>query len=116
MRAMCAAVLAFEAIVLGLSAPVMIAVADVQPAPALVGALGLAALALLAAGLLRHAWAYGLGHVVQVGALALGLVVPVMFALGAIFAALWAAAILLGRRVEEAKAARGGTPGPAGAR
>lgn len=116
MRAMCAAVLGFEAIVLGLCAPVMIAVADVRPAVALGSALGLAALALVAAGLLRHRWAYGLGHAVQVGAVALGLVVPVMFVLGAVFAALWVAAIVLGRRVEEAKAARGGTPGPAGAR
>lgn len=105
MRAMCAAVLGLEAIVLGLSAPVMIAVADVRPTAALGGALGLAVLALVAAGLLRHRWAYGLGHVVQVGALALGLVVPVMFVLGAIFAALWVAAIVLGRRVEGAKAA-----------
>jgi hypothetical protein len=103
---MCAAVLGFEAIVLGLSAPVMIAVADVRPAAALGGALGLAALALVAAGLLRRPWAYGLGHIVQVGALALGLVVPVMFVLGAIFAALLVAAIVLGRRVEQAKAAR----------
>ena len=113
MRAMCAAVLGFEAIVLGLSAPVMIAVADVGRAPALAGALGLAGLALLAAGLLRHAWGYWLGHLVQAGALGLGFVVPVMFALGAIFAVLWVAAIALGRRVEEAKAARPAASGPA---
>jgi len=112
MRGMCAAVLAFEAIVLGLSTPVMISVADVERAPALAGGLGLAALALLAAALLRHAWAYWLGHAVQVGAVALGLVVPVMFVLGAIFAALWVASILLGRRVEAAKAAA--TAPPAG--
>ncbi len=116
MRAMCASVLTFEAIVLGLSAPVMIAVSDVRPELALAGALGLAGLALLAAGLLRNPWAYGLGHLVQVGAVGLGLVVPVMFLLGAIFAALWVAAIVMGRRVEEARAARGGTPGTAGAR
>lgn len=114
MRAMCAAVLAFEAIVLGLCAPVMIAVADVRPAAALSSALGLAALALLAAGMLRHRWAYGLGHAVQVGAVALGLVVPVMFVLGALFAGLWVAAIVLGRRVEEAKAARSRTSAAAG--
>ncbi len=106
MRAMAAAVLVFEAIVLGLCAPVMIAIADVRPAVALSCALGLALLAVVAAGLLRHPWAYWLGHAVQVGALALGLVVPVMFLLGAIFAALWGAAIVLGRRVEEAKAGR----------
>lgn len=114
MRAMCAAVLGFEAIVLGLSAPVMIAVGDVRPAAALGGGLGLAVLAMVAAGFLRHGWAYGLGHVVQVGALALGFVVPVMFVLGAIFAALWVAAIVLGRRVEEVKAARSRATASAG--
>ena len=117
MRAMCAAVLGFEAIVLGLSAPVMIAVADVDRALALAGGLGLAVLAVVVAGLLRHDWAYWLGHLVQVGALGLGFVVPVMFVLGAVFAALWVAAIALGRRVEQAKATRpAAASGPAGAR
>jgi len=116
MRAMCAAVLAFEAIVLGLSTPVMIAVADVDQGPALAGGVGLAVLAVIAAGLLRYRWAYWLGHLVQVGAVALGVVVPVMFVLGAIFAALWAAAIVLGRRIEQTKAARAASAGPSGAR
>ena len=116
MRAMCAAVLALEAIVLGLSTPVMIAVVDVDRGPALAGGLGLAALAVIAAALLRFEWAYWLGHLVQVGAIALGVVVTVMFVLGAIFAALWVAAILLGRRVEQAKAARAAAAQSAGAR
>ena len=116
MRAMCAAVLGFEAIVLGLSAPVMIAVGDVDPAPALAGGLGLGVLAVVVARLLRHDWAYWLGHLVQVGALGLGFVVPVMFVLGGLFAALWAAAIALGRRVEAVKATRPASSGPAGAR
>ncbi len=107
MRAICAAVLALEAIVLGLSSPVMISVAHVNLAPALVGGMGLAALALVAAALLRYGWAYWLGHLVQIAAVTLGLIVPVMFLLGLVFAALWLAALLLGRRVEDAKAARG---------
>ncbi|CAN5593282.1 hypothetical protein BH18ACT8_BH18ACT8_05750 [soil metagenome] len=107
MRSICAAVLALEAVVLGLTTPVMISVADVDPAPALAGGLGLAALAVMAAGLLRYGWAYWLGHAVQIGAIALGFVVPVMFVLGTIFAALWIAALLIGRRVEDVKAARG---------
>jgi len=116
MRAVCAAVLGLEAVVLGLTTPVMIAVDDVGTTPALLCGLGLAALALVAAATLPRRWAYALGHLVQVGAVALGLIVPVMFALGGIFAALWVAALVVGRRVEEAKAARAGTAGPAGAR
>ncbi|MBA2456458.1 MAG: DUF4233 domain-containing protein [Nocardioidaceae bacterium] len=116
MRAVCAAVLCLEAIVLGLTAPVMIAVAEVRLWPALVGGVGLALVALFTAGLLRHSWAYLVGHLVQAGALALGFVVPVMFALGAIFTALWVAALVLGHRVEAVKATRGGAAGAASAR
>jgi hypothetical protein len=43
--------------------------------------------------------------VVQVGAVGLGFVVSVMFVLGVAFAAFWVAAIVLGRRIEEAKKA-----------
>ncbi len=45
------------------------------------------------------------GYVVQVAAIGLGFVVPVMFALGAIFAALWAGADVLGRKIERERAA-----------
>ena len=106
MRAMCAATLALEAIVIALSVPVMITVSGVDRGPALVAGLGLAALALVTAGLLRFRWAYALGWVVQIGALALGFVTAAMFAIGVIFAGLWALALVLGRRVELAKAQR----------
>lgn len=106
MRAMCAATLALEAIVIALSVPVMITVSGVDRGPALGAGLGLAALAMLAAGLLRHRWAYGLGWVVQAGALALGFVTAAMFAVGVIFGGLWALALVLGHRVEALKARR----------
>ena len=104
MRAMAAAVLAFEAIVIALSVPVMIQVSDVDPVPALAAGLGLALLALLTAGLLRYRWAYGLGWAVQVGALALGLVTAAMFVVGLLFGGLWATALVLGNRVERLRA------------
>ena len=96
--------LTFEAIVLGLSVPVMIAVEDVDTGLAVGLGLGLAVLCLLTAGLLRHPWAYTVGHVLQVGAICLGFVVPTMFFVGAMFAALWATAYLVGRRIEADKA------------
>ena len=55
--------------------------------------------------MLRAEWAYVAGYAVQVAAIGLGFVVPVMFVLGAVFAALWAGADLLGRKIERERAA-----------
>jgi hypothetical protein len=103
-RRMAASVLALESIVLFLSTPVMIQVSDVPQGRAIAVGLGLAVLALLFCGLLRFSWGYVLGSVLQVAAIGLGLVVPTMFVLGAVFALLWAMALLLGRRIDDAKA------------
>lgn len=99
-RTMCASVLAFECVVLGLVTPVLITVEDVPTVPALAVGLGLAAAALLIAGLLRHERAYVAGFVLQVAALALGVLVPAMIVLGLAFGALWTTAYVLGRRIE----------------
>lgn len=104
-RSMCAAVLCLEAITLGLTAPVMIAIADVAVGTALAIGLGLAVVCILLAGMLRREWAYALGWLVQVAAVALGFVVPIMFLLGGIFALLWGASIFLGRKIERERAA-----------
>ncbi|WP_300406701.1 DUF4233 domain-containing protein [Nocardioides sp.] len=104
-RGMCSAVLFLEAITLGLSTPVMIAVSDVSPAVALPVGLGLALLSIVASGLLRSEWAYGLGWAIQGAAIVLGFLVTTMFFLGAIFALLWGSADLLGRRIERERAA-----------
>lgn len=103
-RGMCAAVLSLEAVVLGLSSPVAIAVSDVEPAVALPVGLGLAVLCVVAAGMLRSPRGYDLGWVVQGAAIALGFLVTTMFFLGAMFAALWATADLLGRKIERERA------------
>lgn len=104
-RGMCAAVLGLEAVTVGLSTPVMITVADVPDTQALLLGLGLAAVCLLLAGMLRAEWAYVAGWVVQAAAIAIGFLVPLMFVLGGIFAILWAAAYLLGRKIERERAA-----------
>jgi hypothetical protein len=104
-RGMCAAVLGLEAITLGLTTPVMISVADVSAGTALAIGLGLLVACLLVAGLLRRPWAYPLGWAIQVAAVALGLVVGIMFVLGGIFALLWGMADGLGRRIERERAA-----------
>jgi hypothetical protein len=103
-RGMCAAVLSLEAIALGLTTPVMITIAGVATGTALTVGLGLAVVCLLLAGMLRTEWAYLAGYGVQVAAICLGFVVPVMFVLGAVFAAVWAAADQLGRKIERERA------------
>jgi Protein of unknown function (DUF4233) len=104
-RGMCAAVLSLEAITLGLTTPVMITLTDVSTPAALALGLGLALACLLLAGLLRSEWAYGAGWVIQVAAIGLGFLVPMMFLLGAIFALLWGTATFLGRKIERERAA-----------
>ncbi|CAM3383603.1 DUF4233 domain-containing protein [Nocardioides dubius] len=103
-RAMCAAILSLEAIMLGLSSAVMITLADVEPAVALSIGLGLAVACFVVAGMLRAEWAYHAGTAIQVAAILLGFVVPTMFFLGALFALLWGSAIFLGRKIERERA------------
>ena len=104
-RGMCAAVLTLESITLGLTTPVLITISDVAVGTALVIGLGLAVACLVVAGMLRKEWAYGLGWAIQVGAVAVGFLVPLMFFLGGLFALLWATAYLLGRKIERERAA-----------
>ncbi|MEJ5869232.1 DUF4233 domain-containing protein [Pseudokineococcus sp. 5B2Z-1] len=69
------------------------------------GGLGLAVVLLLASGLVRRPWGIALGWVLQAVVVLGGLVLPAMFALGALFAVLWFAMIRLGRKVERDRAA-----------
>jgi Sec-independent protein secretion pathway component TatC len=104
MRRLCATVLACEAIVIGLAIPVAISIAGADGAQAgLVGG-GLVVCCLVVAGLLRYRWAYVVGTILQILAIATGTVVTAMFFLGAIFGALWITAIWLGRRTEGVRA------------
>ena len=103
-RGMCAAILCLEAIALGLTTPVMISISDVAVGRAFAIGLGLALACVLLAGMLRSEWAYGIGWAIQVAAIGLGFVVPMMFLLGSIFALLWGAAYFLGRKIERERA------------
>ncbi len=104
-RMMCASVLGFECVALGLMTPVLITVENVSTAVAVAIGLGLASAALVVAGLLRFEWAYALGFVLQVSALAVGFILPAMIVLGLVFGALWTTAYVLGRRIEAQQAA-----------
>ncbi|HYB85933.1 MAG TPA: DUF4233 domain-containing protein [Streptosporangiaceae bacterium] len=105
MRRLCATVLIFEAIVIGLAIPVAITIEHRSHTMALVagGVLAGAAVVLAAVvGRTGQGWALAVGSLLQVAVIAAGLVVPAMFVLGAIFAALWVIAIWLGNRYREA--------------
>lgn len=108
-RSMCAAILILQAVVFGLTTPVMISVADVDVATALWVGLGLTLACILTSGMLGKRWAYVAGSVIQVASLGLGFVIPMMFFLGVIFASLWAGAYFLGRKVDTEKAERAAT-------
>lgn len=103
-RGMCAAVLCLEAITVALTTPVLITIADVPVGRAVLIGVGLAVACLLLAGMLRAPWAYTVGWVLQVGAVAIGFLVPMMFVLGGIFALLWGMADYLGRKIERERA------------
>ena len=101
MRRLCATVLIFEVVVIGLAIPVAITIAHARPVAAGVVGGVLAVAALVIAGLVGrpgHGWALVAGTVLQAAVIATGVVVPAMYALGAIFGALWLTAIWLGRR------------------
>lgn len=66
-----------------------------------------ALLCLLALGLLRRPPGIWIGSAVQLLLLASGLVVPMMFVVGAVFLALWVVAVILGGRIDSERAERG---------
>ncbi|RCV50446.1 DUF4233 domain-containing protein [Marinitenerispora sediminis] len=106
MRTMCAVVLAFEAVVIALAVPVAIQLGGYSPAVA--GGVwgGLAAAALVLAALQRFAWGHYAGWVLQAAFVVSGVLVPGLFVLGIVFAALWVAGVWLGRRTDAIRAAR----------
>ena len=113
MRVVLMAVLIFEVIVFGLAIPVMILVSHVSGAAAAGFAGGAALLALVAAALLRSAVGYVLGWLTQLAGVALGLLTTSMFLVGALLAAVWVLAFVLGKRLDsrsETSPESGGIP------
>jgi Protein of unknown function (DUF4233) len=108
MRRLCATVLIFEAIVIGLAIPVAVRIGHVSAGSAgpAGGALAGAAVVVAIALSVRSTGLPGLrialvtGSILQLVMIASGALVPVMYGLGVIFGVLWAIAILLGRKAE----------------
>ena len=105
MRVLGSSVLTFEAIVLGLAVLVAVNVSGISWAVAGGIGAGLVLLCVAAIAVITKPLGVLLGSLVQVGVLASGAAVPVMPVLGLIFGTLWVLAVVLGRRVDAAKAA-----------
>jgi hypothetical protein len=114
-RQLCGTVLIMEAIVIGLAIPV--AIVGEHANRGLAGGIGggLAVCALLIGGVVgrpRMGWALWAGTMLQVLVIAAGVVVPVMYVLGVIFAALWVTGIWLVRRYQPQPSAPPANPHP----
>jgi hypothetical protein len=101
---MLATVLGGEALCIALGALVArgLAATDASASPTayLVVGIGLAALAVVAAGTLRRPWGITLGWVVQALTLLSALVVPLMLVVGIFFLTMWVTCLIQGARID----------------
>jgi hypothetical protein len=95
-RRLASSVLAMEVVVFWLAIIVAIVSSGVA-VPAALGVGGALALAcIVVAARITRNWAFVAGSILQIGAIACGVVVPAMFFIGAVFALLWFAALRVG--------------------
>ena len=114
MRVLGATVLSLEAIVVILAIPLAIVVQGVTAGVAIPAGVVLALALIVLARYVTRSWAIPVGWALQVVMVLTGLVVPMMFVVGGIFALLWGMAIALGRRADDAAAGGSAAPPPAG--
>ncbi len=106
MRTLAATVLIFEALVVLFAALVAKDLSGLSTGQALGGGGVLALLLVLTTGLLRSRVGYVVGSVLQFVLVATALVVPTMLVVGVVFAGLWVAALVVGRRIAQARYAQ----------
>ena len=106
MRGIAASVLVFEGMVVFFATLVALDLSDVDDATLWWTGGTLAVTCVLVAGLLGRPWGYLAGSALQVLVVAAGFLVPAMFVLGLVFAALWFLALHLGRKVARMQAAQ----------
>lgn len=109
MNRIAATILVMEAIVVALAVPVALNVSDIATTPGWVAAAVVALLCIVGAGTVRRGRpGYVIGSVAQVGAVGIGFILPLMFVLGGIFAAMWFVLLRIGPGVEERAAGQQG--------
>ncbi|MDW4905809.1 DUF4233 domain-containing protein [Streptomyces sp. ADMS] len=104
MRTLCASTLFGEVFLIGFAS--LVAMKDPDLSMSIVWTVsGIAMLlCLLLCGAVTRPGGVQLGWALQIGLIASGFVVPSMFFMGAMFAALWWASVHYGRKIDEAKA------------
>jgi len=102
MKVLGAVVLTMESLVMGFA--LLLAQRDASTISLIVGG-AIALLFLLSAGMVRSTYGWIFGSVLQVALIAYGVIVTPLFFLGVLFAGLWIAAIIVGRKGEAARAA-----------
>ncbi|MEU2059310.1 DUF4233 domain-containing protein [Streptomyces sp. NPDC013455] len=105
MRTLCSSTLIGEFFVIGFAGLVAMKEPDLATSTVWL-VCGIAMLlCLLLCGMVTRPGGVALGWALQIALIASGVVVPIMYFLGAVFAALWWASVHFGRKVDEAKAA-----------
>jgi hypothetical protein len=108
MRTLCSTTLISEAFVVLFAALVAMQLSGV-PHGTLWTVSGIAMVLCIAlCGVITRPFGVALGWALQIGLIASGAVVPIMYGLGAVFAALWWCAVYYGRKVDAVRAARAG--------
>lgn len=105
MRVVCAVILVFEVIVIGLFIPVAISLEGMDPV--LAGSLwgGMAVAALVLSGLQKYRWAHYAAWVLQAVFLFTSFLVSGAMLIAVVFVSLWVTGVIMGRRTDEMKAA-----------
>lgn len=104
MRVLGSSVLIFETIIVILAIPVAVFGRNEPSGPMLAGGLVLALLCVAGVGVLGRPWGVWFGWAVQGLIVLTGVLVPLMFVVGGLFAMLWFFAIRFGRRAEAIRA------------
>ncbi len=102
MKVLGASVLVMESLTLGFA--ILLATKDQSTFGIIYGSV-VALQLLLTAGLLKRRSGFYVGSLLQIPMIAFGFFVPAYFLIGVIFVGLWAAAIIVGRKGEAARAA-----------
>lgn len=107
MRTLCSSTLIAEALLIGFAGLVAMRLSDLSATTVWTVSGAAMVLCVLLCALVTRPGGVGAGWVLQAALVASGFVVPTMFALGLVFAALWWAAVHYGRRIDVVRAERG---------
>lgn len=107
MRTLCSSTLIAEAMLIGFAGLVAMRLSDLSAGTVWAVSGAAMVLCVLLCGFVTRRGGVEAGWVLQIALVASGFVVPMMFALGLVFAGLWWAAVHYGRRIDALRAEHG---------